>query len=122
MSLISSVRLAVASTRRELRGLEVLVQHHHGITRSNSGQITYSFNSSRTAFVEPMAKVFRDNKGVERVSRSRITFLFPLVVDVSDKLVLPNDVTGPILEIKEGVVDASDPNGCGVFTTVYLGA
>ena len=121
MSLISSVRLAVAATRRELRGLEVLVQHQHGITRSSSGRITYAHNDSHSAFVEPIQKVFRDNKGVERVSRARVTFLYPLMIDTSDKLVLPDDVTGPILEIVEGLVDSADPNGCGVLTTVFLG-
>ena len=80
MSLMSSVRQAVAATRRELRGLEVLVQHHHGITRSNSGRITYAHNDSRTAFVRPVVKAFRDNKGHERVSKSRVTFLYPVQI------------------------------------------
>ena len=92
MSLMSSVRQAVAATRRELRGLEVLVQHHHGITRSNSGRITYAHNDSRTAFVRPVVKAFRDNKGHERVSKSRVTFFIPRAdLPRPTKLVLPND-------------------------------
>ena len=121
MSLIPSVRLAIAAVRRSMRGLEVQIQHQHGITRSSSGRITYAHNDSWAAFVEPVQRVFRDNKGVERVSRARVTFLFPLVVDPSDRIRLPGGETGPILEVVEGIVDASDPNGCGVLTTVFLG-
>ena len=117
----SSVRLAVAATRRSMRGLEVQIQHQHGITRSSSGAITYAHNDSWSAFVEPVVKVVRDSKGVERVARARITFLFPLVVDTSDKFVLPDGTTGPVVEVVEGIADASNPTGCGVLTTVFLG-
>ena len=121
MSTASSIRRAVKTVRRSVRGVEVSVTHQSGITRSASGRITYANTDTRQAIVEPVTQSFTDTNGAARVSKATITFLYPVAIDVDDKITLPNGQTGPILRISEGLADPSNADGGGFFVEVLLG-
>ena len=122
MTMLSSIRQAVKATRRSMRGFESQVVHDHGLSRTSSGRITFAHSDYVTAFVEPSEKKFTKTDGTETAATTRLTFLFSLVIDASDRItLLPSGETGPILKVVEGFVDAEDEAGCGLTVTVYLG-
>ena len=120
MSLASSVRRTVKTARR-VCGVEVEVQHEHGVTRNAAGRITYLHTETRRAVVEPVTQTFRDAGGASRVSKATITFLYPVLVDAADKITMPNGESGPILRISEGLADPENPDGGGFLTELLLG-
>ena len=75
----------------------------------------------RRAVVEPTTQLFTDAGGASRVSKAVVTFLYPIEVDVDDKITLPNGQTGPILRISEGVADPKNVDGGGFLTKLLLG-
>lgn len=123
MSLASSVRRAVKTARRSVRGVEVEVQHEFEISRSSGGRITYHQSELRRAVVEPVIQRYTDAGGSSRVSRATVTFLYQISppVDPADKITLPSGQTGPILRISEGIADPSNPDGGGFLTELLLG-
>lgn len=118
MGLADIVRSGIATANAATADLHVTIEHSHTITRSSSGRITFAETDNLKAIVEPMAKVFRDNDGVERVSKARITILSDVALDLSDKLVLPSGQTGPILQVSGGI---ADPAGGNMLTQVWMG-
>ena len=118
MGLADIVRAGIATANAETADLQVSVEHSHTITRSASGRITYAETDTLQAIVEPISRVFRDNDGVERVSRARITILSDVAIDMNDKLVLPSGQTGPLLQVSGGL---ADPAGGNMLTQVWMG-
>ena len=121
MSTASSIRRAVKTARRSVRGVEVDVTHEHGITRSAYGARTFAHSDVRKAIVEPVTQAFRDTDGASRVSKATVTFLDSVKVGSSDRITLPSGQTGPILRISEGLADPQNADGSGYFTEVILG-
>ena len=115
---MSSVKRAVETAHRFASGIAVEIQHMRKKKRMIAGQIIYKPTVVRFGLVKPITKVFRDNKGVERVSRSRIAFFENVAIDLDDKLILPSGQTGPLLEISSGL---SDKTGEGLVTFVTMG-
>ena len=112
------VRQAIATANMVTGDLQVIVRHGVIKSRSSSGRIEYASITERQAIVEPITKVFRDNDGVERVSKARITILSDVAVSMNDLLILPSGQTGPILQVSGGL---ADPGGGNFLTQVWLG-
>ena len=118
MGLADTVRSGIATANAATADLQVSVEHSHTITRSSSGRITFAGTDNLQAIVEPITMAFRDNDGIERVSKARITILSDVAIDLNDKLVLPSGQTGPLLRVSGGL---SDPGGGKFLTQVWMG-
>lgn len=105
-----------------LDSLQDTVDHYLFSERSvdDYNKPTWGDATSRKAVVEPTTTMVRrpsgDGTGILVQARYKVTFPRPVDVDVRDKIVLSNGVTGPILEVK-GV---TNPDTNAVYATEVL--
>lgn len=70
----------------------------------------------RSAVVVKKQQLVKTSDGQLVMSQASVTFLNPTVINLTDKIVLPDGTTGPILNT-EGFVAVTNP----ILTQVYLG-
>lgn len=117
MGLDKLIKRSVATASRLTRSLQVLVAHTPAATVASDGTMTGAATVNRRALVEQNVRRFQV-EGVVVVSRAKITFLENVSIAESDRLVLPDGFTGPILAVEKMLA----PGGGGYVTTVWLGA
>lgn len=113
--IVRSVALPVA--RRMANGTVCDIVHTPAIGQSLYGATVDGTSVTRQAIVENATKVVRRSDGTEVMSSHKLTFLDNVPIAEADRLVLPGNVTGPILEIK----GLQDPEGGTFLTEVWLG-
>jgi hypothetical protein len=116
MSLVSSL-VALADTLTTSFGLKADVTYQAVLNSAGAGKKSYADAVVLKALVNRKPKMVKSASGELTMASAQVTFLTPIVIDLWDKITLPDGLTGPILST-EGFVDGSNGN---ILTTVYLG-
>lgn len=117
MSLATILRSGVALTDSITDSLQVAVTHEAWSGLSSYGAPTFATGVSRDAIVDYGPRLIRDASGQEVPVRATVMILRPIAangasgrrepIDPRDRFTLPDGTTGPILEVRQGVVDPS---------------
>jgi hypothetical protein len=127
MSLISTIRSAVAVADKVTRPLQSTVAYQRKTGQDVTGAPTYAAAVNLNALIDWKARQVRTVAGILTVSRAVVTFLDAGAlstatggagIDDNDKLTLPDGTTGPILDLG-GFIDPG--TGVPVATEVFLG-
>jgi hypothetical protein len=86
--------------------LQVEIQHYtwSAATVDSYGKTTWGTPVNRQCVVEKTSRLVRNDQGDLVQAIASITFPRPVTLDVRDKFVLPDGLTGPIIKVN-GVVD-----------------
>lgn len=115
MKIAGIVRKMIAvADRATATDLQVTVQHYAWIGDGTTySEPLYDDPVPRLALVELRQRNYRSADGKDIVQRARITFLRPIdangaderrePIDTRDKILLPNDYTGPIVDVIGGL-------------------
>ena len=119
MGFLNTVRAGIALANKLTADLQCTVMVSSVTSISGSGTKVYGAAVPRQALVDWKQKQVRTATGILTVSRAEVTFLDPtVVIDDTDKIVLPDGTTGPILDMS-GFIDRETGNP--VLTQVWLG-
>lgn len=127
MSLLDVLRQGVKIADTVTKPLQATVQFYRMIRIDGRGTKTYAAPVPLLAIVDWKQKQLRTQAGVLSVSRASVTFLDIAAltaatagngIDDSDKIVLPDGTTGPILDMS-GFIDAGTT--LPLATEVFLG-
>lgn len=127
MSLLTTIRSAVAVADDVTRPLQSTVSYQRRTGQDQFGDPTYAAAVDLLAIVDWKATQRRTSTGLLTVSRAVITFLDAAAlstatggagIDDNDKLTLPDGTTGPILDLG-GFIDPG--TGVPIATEVFLG-
>jgi hypothetical protein len=117
MGLDSLIRSGVALAASITDDLLVNVTHEAFDSYDGDGAATYETGVTRKAFLEQKNTGLRWRVGMEIVGSHMVTFVGNVVVDMKDRLTLPDGTQPPILE----VLGVADPNGGTYYTQVTCG-
>lgn len=121
MSLVDTVRGLVALAQSIALPFEGPVMHSRWQSSGGSGDGAYADPVEVPALISWEQRQVREPGGTLTVSRSVLTFPYPIDVNDEDIFVLPDGSTGPILDMG-GFVDAGSPIvGRPFVTEVILG-
>jgi hypothetical protein len=127
MSLINTIRSAVAVADKVTKPLQSTVAYQRKTGQDVTGAPTYEAAVDLDALIDWKARQVRTVAGLLTVSRAVVTFLDAAAlstatggvgIDDNDKLTLPDGTTGPILDLG-GFIDPG--TGIPVATEVYMG-
>jgi hypothetical protein len=118
VALDSLVRKLVALGHKVTRPLQADVVWESWQSTNDKGAHSYAPAVALPAHIEWEQKLVRTLSGAEKVSRTHVTFLYPVPIDERDRMTLPDGDTGPILDLS-GYVDPT--TGHGYYTEVWLG-
>lgn len=98
------IRSGVALANSMTASLQPTVQHYVRTGQDGYGKPTYAAPVNVPAVVDKDERYVQNAQGQTVLTRHRVTFVRPIIIKSTDKLVLPDGSTGPILSIG-GVVD-----------------
>ncbi len=119
MATMISNLIGVADKLTKNLGLQVKVSHYAWKSQTATGKPTYGGAVKRGALVDDRAGQRRTESGQTISYRVYIVFVAPVLVNVKDKIVLPNGRTGPIVDVAGGLLN--DKTGEGYLKEVWLG-
>jgi hypothetical protein len=129
MGLDSLVRKAVAIADSVTTDLQSAVQHHAYTSKDGQGKPVYATAVTRAAVVDEGLRLLRTSTGDVVEVRATLLFLSAIAangaagrtepIDKRDKFVLASGYTGPIVEVRGGVVSKS--TGKPYMAEVWLG-
>lgn len=122
------IKQGIAVARSVTLDLHVTVQHYAWTSQSVDGTPTYAAAVPRKALVERKQKLVAGPNGQMVMSEAYIAFLEEITpngatgrvepIDARDKIVMPDGVTGPILNVG-GFFDGG--TGVPFYSEIYLG-
>lgn len=119
MGLAETVRKAVATANTVTKDLQATVQHRSWDGTTNEfGKPNLGAAVARKALVERRQRVIKTLTDQVAQSQAYVAFLEPVTITIHDEIVLPDGLTGPILNFT-GFVDAGTGNP--YFAEVWLG-
>lgn len=137
MSLNDIVTAGIAAANTITDSLQVTIKHYAWIKDDRQGKPVYSLPIKRKALLEPWPMMHRQHRTaiatagtdtLEVKPKAKLTFLTEITkngakyrhepIDPRDKLVLPDETTGPILDVR-GLTDPA--TGLPYMYEVLLG-
>jgi hypothetical protein len=120
MGLAETVRKAVATANRTTKDLQVTVQHASwdGTTMDEFGKPKLGAPVARKALAERRQKIVKTTLDQVAQAQAYVAFLEPVTITAFDQIVLPDGLTGPILNFT-GFYDGG--TGQPYFAEVWLG-
>lgn len=114
MGLDALIRSGVALAKKVTASLQVTVTHEAWTGSDGYGLATYAYPRKRLALVERKQANIRTAGGETVLSRCMVLFLEPIKangadgrtepIDTRDRIILPDETTGPILAVN-GMID-----------------
>lgn len=116
-------RSLVAVAHQLTATLQANVTHYKysEATVDDSGKVTWGSGTVRTALLDNVNSMQRNQQGQLVMAQTKVTFLHPVVIDSRDKIVLPDGKTAEIVRIS-GFVDPDAVGSTSAYVTeIYLG-